>query len=59
MKACASRTREAVAMALQRLGKKNMGKLLDAMETWSTGNWFEKRAAAADAGAPPGLFGPG
>ncbi|MCX6034682.1 MAG: HEAT repeat domain-containing protein [Chloroflexi bacterium] len=32
------RTREAVAMALQQLGKKNMGKLLDAMEMWSTGN---------------------
>jgi hypothetical protein len=46
------RTREAVAMALQRLGKKNMGKLLEAMETWSTGNWYEKRAAAAALAEP-------
>ena len=46
------RTREAVAMALQRLGKKNMGKLLDAMETWSMGNWYEKRAAAAALAEP-------
>jgi len=46
------RTREGVAMALQRLGKKNMGKLLDAMETWSTGNWYEKRAAAAALAEP-------
>jgi hypothetical protein len=46
------RTREAVAMALQRLGKKNMGKLLDAMETWSAGNWYEKRAAAAGLAEP-------
>ena len=41
------RTREAVAMALQRVGKKDMGFLLSAMEIWSTGNWLEKRAAAA------------
>jgi hypothetical protein len=46
------RTREAVAMALQRLGKKDMGKLLDAMEIWSTGNWTEKRAAAAALAEP-------
>jgi HEAT repeat protein len=46
------RTREAVAMALQRLGKVNMGKLLEAMETWSTGNWYEKRAAAASLAEP-------
>ena len=46
------RTREGVAMALQRLGKKNMEKLLDAMETWSTGNWYEKRAAAAALAEP-------
>jgi len=46
------RTREAVAMALQRLGKKNMGKLLEAMEAWSTGNWYEKRAAAATLAEP-------
>jgi succinylarginine dihydrolase len=29
-----------------------MGKLLDAMETWSTGNWYEKRAAAAALAEP-------
>jgi hypothetical protein len=46
------RTREAVAMALQRLGKVNMGKLLDAMEAWSRGNWYEKRAAAASLAEP-------
>jgi len=46
------RTREAVAMAVQRLGKKNMGKLLQAMETWSKGNWYEKRAAAAALAEP-------
>jgi len=46
------RTREGVAMALQRLGKKNMGKLLDAMAAWSTGNWYEKRAAAAALAEP-------
>jgi hypothetical protein len=46
------RTREGVAMALQRLGKRNMRKLLDAMETWSTGNWYEKRAAAAALAEP-------
>ncbi len=46
------RTREAVAMALQRLGKVNMGKLLEAMEAWSKGNWYEKRAAAAALAEP-------
>jgi hypothetical protein len=39
-------------MALQWLGKKNMGKLLDAMEPWSTGSWYEKRAAAAALAEP-------
>ena len=46
------RTREGVAMALQRLGKTNMGSLLEAMEGWSTGNWYEKRAAAAALAEP-------
>jgi hypothetical protein len=46
------RTREAVAMALQRVGKKDMGFLLSAMEIWSTGNWLEKRAAAAALAEP-------
>ena len=52
------RTREAVAMALQRLGKKNMSSLLSAMEEWSAGNWLEKRAAAA-ALAEPALLNDG
>ena len=47
------RLREGVAMALQRLGKQDMRRLLDAMQTWSTGNWLEKRAAAAALAEPP------
>ncbi|MGA2488845.1 MAG: hypothetical protein ABSF99_01465, partial [Anaerolineales bacterium] len=46
------RLREGVAMALQRLGKRNMHSLLSAMETWSEGNWLEKRAAAAALAEP-------
>ena len=41
------RTREAVAMALQRLGKANMPVLLREMAVWSRGNLLEQRAAAA------------
>lgn len=41
------RIREGVAMALQRLGAKDMGRLLDEMEQWCTGNPLEQRAAAA------------
>jgi hypothetical protein len=41
------RTREGVAMALQRLGEKDMALLLQEMERWGRGNLFEKRAAAA------------
>ena len=41
------RTREGVAMALQRVGDKDMDSLLDEMERWSKGNPLEKRAAAA------------
>jgi hypothetical protein len=41
------RIREAVAMALQRLGRKDMAVLLQEMVEWSTGNPLEKRAAAA------------
>lgn len=37
---------EGVAMALQRLGEKDMGSLWHEMERWSQGNLFEKRAAA-------------
>ena len=46
------RLREGVAMALQRLGKRDMHSLLIAMETWSAGNWLEKRAAAAALAEP-------
>jgi hypothetical protein len=41
------RTREAVAMALQRWGRADMDALLAEMTTWAAGNWLEKRAAAA------------
>jgi hypothetical protein len=41
--------RAGVAMALQRLGKQDMPRLLKVMQAWSTGNWLEKRAAAARA----------
>ena len=41
------RIREAVAMALQRLGAGDMEALLGSMGGWSTGNLLEKRAAAA------------
>jgi hypothetical protein len=51
LRECASdprwRTREAVAMALQRLGEADMDLLLDKMEGWSRGNLLERRAAAA------------
>jgi hypothetical protein len=41
------RIREAVAMALQRLGDADMERLLAAMDEWSTGTPLEQRAAAA------------
>ena len=41
------RMREAVAMALQRLGDVNMPQLLVAMQIWSRGTPLEQRAAAA------------
>ena len=41
------RIREAVAMALQRLGAESMDSLLDEMENWSQGSDLERRAAAA------------
>lgn len=47
---------EAVAMALQRVGEVDMDVLLREMETWSSGTWLEKRAAAA-ALAEPKLLG--
>jgi hypothetical protein len=41
------RTREGVAMALQRFGDTDMDALLDEMEKWSEGNVWSQRAAAA------------
>ncbi len=41
------RMREAVAMALQRLGDVNMPHLITAMQKWSRGTPLEQRAAAA------------
>lgn len=41
------RIREAVAMALQRLGEVDMISLLDEIEKWSRGSLLERRAAAA------------
>lgn len=41
------RIREAVAIALQRLGEVDMGSLLQEMEEWSKGSLLERRAAAA------------
>jgi hypothetical protein len=46
------RTREAVAMALQRLGKANMDWLLEVVESWVQGNHFEQRAAVAALAEP-------
>jgi hypothetical protein len=41
------RMREGVCMALQRLGDKDMDRLLDEMADWADGSPLEKRAAAA------------
>jgi hypothetical protein len=41
------RVREAVAMALQRLGAADMDTLLQDMQAWCTGTPYEQRAAAA------------
>jgi hypothetical protein len=41
------RIREGVAMALQRLGDVNMGRLIAAMREWGQGTPLEQRAAAA------------
>jgi hypothetical protein len=41
------RTREGVAMGLQRFGEKNMDALVDEMEGWCAGSLLEQRAVAA------------
>lgn len=46
------RIREAVAIALQRVGDADMDKLLGKMEIWKNGNWLEKRAVAAALAEP-------
>ena len=46
------RLREGVAMALQRLGRRDMRHLLAAMQAWGAGSWLEKRAAAAALAEP-------
>jgi len=50
------RVREGVAMGLQRLGARDMPKLLKVMRDWSTGNWLERRAVVA-ALCEPALLG--
>ena len=56
LRSCANdprwRIREAVAMALQSLGEKDMDRLIKEMEVWCQGSWLEKRAAAATLCAP-------
>lgn len=60
------RMREGVAMALQRLGRSDMPRLLAAMEKWmeawmegsSSANWLEKRAVAAALAEPVLLHNP-
>ncbi len=51
LRGCASdprwRIREAVVIALQRLGAQDMDRLVDEMSLWSTGTPLEQRAAAA------------
>ena len=46
------RIREGVAMALQRLGEKDMDRLIAEMEIWSQGNLLKMRASAAALAEP-------
>jgi hypothetical protein len=46
------RVREAVAVGLQYVGDADMSLLLDRLVGWTTGNWYEKRAAAAALAEP-------
>jgi len=46
------RIREATAMALQRIGERDMPFLLDALRPWMEGNWLEKRAVIAGLAEP-------
>jgi hypothetical protein len=46
------RVREAVAMALQEVGKVDLDRLLEVAERWARGGWLEMRAAAAGIAEP-------
>jgi hypothetical protein len=46
------RIREAVATGLQLVGDQDMDLLIEKMQKWSMGNWYEKRAAAAALAEP-------
>jgi hypothetical protein len=52
------RVREAVATGLQLTGDQDMDLLLQEMQKWSKGNWYEKRAAAAALAEPRLLKNP-
>jgi hypothetical protein len=52
------RIREAVAMALQTVGDSDIKLLLREATRWSTGDWYEKRAAAAGLAEPRLLIAP-
>lgn len=52
------RTREAVAMALQRVGRQDLGRLMEIARDWSAGTWLEKRGAAAALAEPDLLNDP-
>jgi hypothetical protein len=41
------RVREGVAMALQRIGREDMGRLLDEMRSWADGDFYLQRAVVA------------
>src|SRR5437763_2950042 len=47
------RVREGVAMALQRLGRENMSRLIAEMKVWSRGDAFVQRAVVAGLCDPP------
>jgi hypothetical protein len=46
------RIREGVAIGLQYVGDRNMKLLLNEMQAWSRGNWYEKRAVGAALAEP-------
>jgi len=52
------RIREAVAMALQTIGDSDIKLLLQEADRWSSGNWYEKRAAVAGLAEPRLLKAP-